>query len=133
MCCRVYCWRARRLLAAKKLVTFEDMQDGDLSKVSTSLQKKGMEPIIDVVVHAQGLKRLNKSSGPSTKAAVSAALSSDAPAAAAEGSADVTAGVAGSTTTTGGDEAAGSVVATAVAPAQAEESPETTEEAKAGL
>ena len=41
----VYCWRARRLLAAKKLIAFEDMSDGDLAK---------------------GLKRMNKFSGGAT-------------------------------------------------------------------
>jgi hypothetical protein len=29
----VYCWRARRLLAAKCLRSFEGMHDGDLAKV----------------------------------------------------------------------------------------------------
>lgn len=30
---RVYCWRARRLLAVRKLSTFEQMHDGNLGKV----------------------------------------------------------------------------------------------------
>jgi hypothetical protein len=36
---KVYCWRARRLLAQRKLAAFEDMADGDVGKGLKKMQK----------------------------------------------------------------------------------------------
>lgn len=36
---KIYCWRARRLLANKKLAAFEDMADGDVGKGLKKMQK----------------------------------------------------------------------------------------------
>lgn len=36
---KVYCWRARRLLANKKIAAFEDMADGDVGKGLKKMQK----------------------------------------------------------------------------------------------
>lgn len=35
----IYCWRARRLLASRRLSAFEDMQDGDLGKALKRINK----------------------------------------------------------------------------------------------
>jgi hypothetical protein len=37
---RIYCWRARRLLASRRLSAFEDMQDGDIGKALKRMNKE---------------------------------------------------------------------------------------------
>lgn len=49
---KVYCWRARRLLANKKLAAFEDMADGDVGKGLKKMNKLLNPQAPDAVVTA---------------------------------------------------------------------------------